>query len=36
MQVTLADASVRIASPGAATWWASCTPAGNDSLGPEW
>jgi hypothetical protein len=36
--VCLADGSARTVSPGVsvATWWAACTPQGNDLPGPEW
>jgi prepilin-type N-terminal cleavage/methylation domain-containing protein len=36
--VGLADGSVRTvaASVRPAVWWAACTPAGNDVLGPDW
>ena len=38
MQVCLADGSVRGISPGISgtTWWAACTPAGNETLGNDW
>jgi prepilin-type N-terminal cleavage/methylation domain-containing protein len=38
IQVGMADGSARNVSPGisAGTWWAACTPAGEDSLGPDW
>jgi prepilin-type N-terminal cleavage/methylation domain-containing protein len=38
MQVALADGSVRSLSPGMSgdTWWAACTPADDDLLGPDW
>jgi prepilin-type N-terminal cleavage/methylation domain-containing protein len=38
IQVTLADASVRTLSSGMSgtTWWAACTPASGDLLGPDW
>lgn len=38
MQVTLADASVRLLSSGISgtTWWAACTPAGEETLGTDW
>jgi prepilin-type N-terminal cleavage/methylation domain-containing protein len=38
MQVVLADASVRLLSRAMSgtTWWAACTPAANDLLGPDW
>jgi prepilin-type N-terminal cleavage/methylation domain-containing protein len=38
MQTCLADASVRTLSPGmsGATWWAACTPAGGETVGPDW
>ena len=38
MSVALADGSVRTLSPSlsAATWWAACTPDGNDPLDPDW
>jgi prepilin-type N-terminal cleavage/methylation domain-containing protein len=36
--VGLGDASVRSLSPGMSdtTWWAACTPAGGESLPPDW
>jgi len=38
MQVALADGSVRTISPtmSGSTWWAACTPAGNDRTGDDW
>jgi prepilin-type N-terminal cleavage/methylation domain-containing protein/prepilin-type processing-associated H-X9-DG protein len=38
MQVVLADGSVRLLSPAisSTTWWAACTPAGGETLGPDW
>jgi prepilin-type processing-associated H-X9-DG protein len=38
MQVGLADGSVRFVSAGIGgeTWWAACTPAGGEVLGPDW
>jgi prepilin-type processing-associated H-X9-DG protein len=38
IQVALADGHVRQISPNmsATTWWAACTPAGNDLMGPDW
>src|SRR5262249_28824264 len=38
MQVALADGSVRSLAPTLTgeTWWAACTPNGNDSLQPDW
>jgi prepilin-type N-terminal cleavage/methylation domain-containing protein/prepilin-type processing-associated H-X9-DG protein len=38
MQVGMADGSARTVSPGISpgTWWAACTPAGGDLLGPDW
>jgi prepilin-type N-terminal cleavage/methylation domain-containing protein len=38
IHVLLGDASVRTLSPGmtGATWWAGCTPNGNDTLGNDW
>jgi len=38
IQVTLADGSVRLCSPGmtGTTWWAACTPGSADGLGPDW
>jgi hypothetical protein len=38
MQAGLADGSVRnlAANISGATWWAACTPAANDLLGPDW
>jgi hypothetical protein len=38
MQVVLADASVRLLASGMSgtTWWAACTPAGNESMGSDW
>ena len=38
IQVTLADASVRLLSPNMSgtTWWAACTPAGGEVLGADW
>jgi prepilin-type N-terminal cleavage/methylation domain-containing protein len=38
MEVVLADASVRTLASGMSgtTWWASCTPAGGEVLGPDW
>jgi len=38
MQAALADGSVRTLGGGmsGATWWAACTPAGNDLLGTDW
>jgi hypothetical protein len=34
----LGDASVRLVSSGVSpnTWWAACTPANGDLLGPDW
>jgi prepilin-type N-terminal cleavage/methylation domain-containing protein len=36
--VGMADGSVRTVAAGIspATWWAACTPAGNEVLGPDW
>jgi prepilin-type N-terminal cleavage/methylation domain-containing protein len=36
--VALADGSVRLVAAGVqpATWWAACTPAGGEVLGPDW
>jgi prepilin-type processing-associated H-X9-DG protein len=38
MNVALADGSARSLSSSISndTWWAACTPAGNDLLGPDW
>jgi prepilin-type N-terminal cleavage/methylation domain-containing protein/prepilin-type processing-associated H-X9-DG protein len=38
MMVALADGSVRFLSArmSGETWWAACTPAGNEVLGPDW
>ncbi|HVS37596.1 MAG TPA: DUF1559 domain-containing protein [Gemmataceae bacterium] len=38
MNVGLADGSVRFLSQNmlGATWWAACTPANNDIVGPDW
>jgi prepilin-type N-terminal cleavage/methylation domain-containing protein len=38
MQVCLVDGSVRSLSPAMSgtTWWAACTPAKHDQLGPDW
>jgi prepilin-type N-terminal cleavage/methylation domain-containing protein len=38
MEVGLADGSVRLLNSGisGATWWAACTPAQGDLLGPDW
>jgi hypothetical protein len=38
MQVCLADASVRTVSAGVSgtTWWAACTPKGDEVLGSDW
>jgi prepilin-type N-terminal cleavage/methylation domain-containing protein/prepilin-type processing-associated H-X9-DG protein len=38
MNVALADGSVRFLQEGmsGATWWAACTPAGGEVLGPDW
>jgi hypothetical protein len=38
MEVGLADGSVRFvsASISGETWWAACTPAGDEVLGPDW
>jgi prepilin-type N-terminal cleavage/methylation domain-containing protein/prepilin-type processing-associated H-X9-DG protein len=38
IQVGLADGHVRTVSPGVSgfTWWAACTPASGDLLGPDW
>ncbi len=38
MQVGMADGSVRGVSAGVSpgTWWAACTPASGDQLGPDW
>jgi len=38
MEVCLADDSVRFLSAGLSedTWWAACTPANGDLLGPDW
>jgi prepilin-type N-terminal cleavage/methylation domain-containing protein len=38
MPVALADASVRRVSPAVsgATWWAACTPAGNEVMQQDW
>jgi prepilin-type processing-associated H-X9-DG protein len=38
MNVALADGSVRFLNQGIspATWWAACTPAGNETLGSDW
>src|SRR5262245_42241282 len=38
MNVGLADGSVRFLSSSisATTWWAACTPSGNDILGSDW
>jgi prepilin-type N-terminal cleavage/methylation domain-containing protein len=38
MQVCLGDASVRTlgAAMSGNTWWAACTPSGNDLLGSDW
>jgi prepilin-type N-terminal cleavage/methylation domain-containing protein len=34
----LADGGVKVVAPltGGATWWAACTPAAGDTLGPDW
>ena len=38
IMVGMADASTRFVARtvSAETWWAACTPAGNDLLGPDW
>jgi prepilin-type N-terminal cleavage/methylation domain-containing protein/prepilin-type processing-associated H-X9-DG protein len=38
MNCGMADGSVKFVQQGVsgATWWAACTPAGNDRLGPDW
>jgi prepilin-type N-terminal cleavage/methylation domain-containing protein len=38
IQVGMADGSVRGVAPGVSpgTWWAACTPAAGDLLGPDW
>jgi prepilin-type N-terminal cleavage/methylation domain-containing protein len=38
IQVAMMDASVRFVSEGISgqTWWAACTPAGGEVLGPDW
>jgi prepilin-type N-terminal cleavage/methylation domain-containing protein len=38
MNVCLADGSVRLLNQGISptTWWAACTPAGNEILGDDW
>jgi prepilin-type N-terminal cleavage/methylation domain-containing protein len=38
INVGLGDGSTRSVSSGvsAATWWAACTPAGGETLGPDW
>jgi hypothetical protein len=38
IQVGMADGSVRNVAAGIspATWWAACTPAAGDQLGPDW
>lgn len=38
LNVALADGSVRSLMPGMpqSTWWAACTPAGDEVLGPDW
>ena len=38
INVCLVDASVRFVSQGISgnTWWAACTPAGGEVLGPDW
>jgi prepilin-type N-terminal cleavage/methylation domain-containing protein len=38
MMVGLADGSIRTLSPGmsGATWWAACTPDGEETLGSDW
>jgi hypothetical protein len=38
MLVALADGSVRTVAPTVSpyTFWAACTPDGNESLGPDW
>jgi prepilin-type N-terminal cleavage/methylation domain-containing protein len=38
MQVVLADGSVRVLAQRitGTTWWAACTPAGNEVLGADW
>jgi prepilin-type N-terminal cleavage/methylation domain-containing protein/prepilin-type processing-associated H-X9-DG protein len=38
MNVCLGDGSVRLLSQSmsATTWWAACTPAGGETMGPDW
>ena len=38
INVCMADASVRSVAAGvsASTWWAACTPAGQEVLGSDW
>ena len=38
MMVAMSDGSTRCISPAISgnTWWAACTPANNDLLGPDW
>jgi hypothetical protein len=38
MLVALADGSVRTISPTISEWtfWAACTPDGNEALGSDW
>jgi prepilin-type N-terminal cleavage/methylation domain-containing protein len=38
MVVGMADGSVRVVTPSVsgATWWAACTPAGGEVIGPDW
>jgi prepilin-type N-terminal cleavage/methylation domain-containing protein/prepilin-type processing-associated H-X9-DG protein len=38
MNVGMADGSIKFINQAIspATWWAACTPAGNDRLGPDW